>query len=105
MYIPEYGFHTCTIFRFTSEDSSIALSGIHELKVTVREDQLLTWSQPPNHQTTKSVTPFAIPPVDVTESATLKEPFGIYQVSLSNSTGYSEFTLQRTILSSFMSIR
>ena len=47
MYIPEYGFYTCTISRFTSGDSSIALSGIHELKVTVREDQLLTWSPPP----------------------------------------------------------
>ena len=96
--------------QFSSGDSSIALSGIHELEVTVREDQLLTWS-PPNHQTTKSVTPFAIPPVDVTESATLKEPFTIYEVSLSNNSGYSDFTLQilvgrqRTILSSFMSIR
>ena len=40
---------------------------------------------PPNK---KSVTPFAIPPVDVTANATLKEPYWI-QVSLSKLPWYS----------------
>ena len=64
---------------------TIALSGIHELKVTVKEDWPLTGFQLPAPSPLKqksSVTPIATPTVNVTRNATLKGPIWIYHISL-----------------------